>query len=750
MKAPPTDMPNTFSGPRPLFGVLVGEWPWWAAGAVFCFFLASVLMSGWPEGLVPNTQYPYTYVGDALSHYWMVERVIEGWISDNPRSGYPFGSNFLDYPNSDAGNLLILKLLGTITGNFYSAVNLYYLLSFSAVFVSAFCVLRSIDLSRPLAISAAVLYAFASFHFLRLGHLFYNWYFVAPLFFYAGLRIYLGGPVRIFKGRSWLGIAGMTVGFILLASFGIYYAFFGIVILAVAGLAAWVKTGQFRSMLPAVAAATLVAAGALLNLTPSLVNRHINGVNPEAVSRSAVQSEHYALKFAQLVLPRAGHRVPSLAKIADKYNSAFPLVNENFIASMGLLASLGLGISCILALVKFAGGRVDERLNFLTLLTAILFMFGTIGGFGVIFSAVFSPSLRSWNRISIFIAFGSITTFFIALQLLAHRYLKPARISAALAGAAIVLSVLGLYDQTTPVCRSCNVQNKQAFDSDRSFVNSIEQALPPGSAIYQLPYMPFPEPPPVHNLVGYELAMGFLQSKSLHWSYAGMRGRHGDVFYRNLASKPIEQQLAVIERMGFAGIYIDRRGFEDNANALVDTLLQKFGAESMLIRDDDEIVFFKIKPDGQGARKATTDDSAAAFAQAAIFSKSSLPKFVSAVNGMSPVESWGRWSDGNLAPTIRIDLSRPLPDKFTLALTLRAFQSVNQDFSVKIGSQVHRLRAGDEPTQLRLPVDLAGESVRTIEIIPSKPISPRELGINDDGRKLGLGLMRLHVEKYAP
>ena len=44
------------------------EWKIWLACALLSFFLASILMSGWKEGLLPNLAYPYSYSGDFLFH----------------------------------------------------------------------------------------------------------------------------------------------------------------------------------------------------------------------------------------------------------------------------------------------------------------------------------------------------------------------------------------------------------------------------------------------------------------------------------------------------------------------------------------------------------------------------------------------------------------------------------------------------------------------------------------------------------
>ncbi|WP_141233292.1 DUF7024 domain-containing protein [Lysobacter antibioticus] len=712
--------------------------------------------------MLPNLNYPYIYSGDGLSHSWMIQRVMEGWLSDNPRNGYPFGSNFLDYPNSDAANLALLKLLGAITGSYQSAFNLYFLLGFPATFIAAFCVLRTLGLSRNLAASASLAFAFLPFHFLRLPHLFYTWYFVVPLFFYVGLRIFFAEPSGNLKTLGPCKLISICASLILLACFGVYYAFFGIIVLSIAGAAAGIRNRTATVALPAVGAIALIVIGTMLNLAPSLANRAANGPNPEVAARSPVESEVYGLKMMQLILPRADHRVPRLAAIGNTYRASFPLVNENSTATLGALGTVGFLLAGAILLIRLSGGSTDQRLAFLTLLALVLFAFGTIGGLGTLFSSTISASIRGWNRISVFIAFASISLCFLAIQILTARLVPTSKRRLTLGCCGLALGSLGLYDQSTPVCRPCNVQVEQAFDQDREFIAKIERQLPPGSAIYQLPYMPFPESSPVHQLVSYELAIGFLHSKALNWSFGGMKGRKGDLFYRTLASQPLATQLQVVERMGFAGIYIDRRGFADHADTLLAQLTARYGSKAALSRTDGEIIFFKFGPTKHDAAQPADDSNSSpipaaagestrapqrlAFKEGVDFSKDGWPYFVKDATGLSGREQWGRWSDANIAPSVKLELISPLPKKFSLILTARAFQPENDKVVVKIGTQSYALRIGGDGKEVRLPVDLVGESTNAIEFIPAAPISPQRLGVSADVRKLGIGMIRLRIE----
>jgi phosphoglycerol transferase len=751
--------------PQPIsfWQVFLGTWKWWLIGVLICFELASVLMSGWPKGLLPDLTYPYKYSGDGLSHAWMAQRAIEGWIFENPRSGFPFGSNFMDYPGSDSGNLMILKLLGLITSNFYSALNLFFLLSFPATFIATFCVLVSIGLNKISSFSTSILFVFQSFHFIRIEHMFYLWYFVIPLFYYVGFRIFFASSLNseIFK-KFWYLILLFFIG---LASFGVYYALFGIIILSTATIASWARNGNFYFMYPGFMAILFVIIGVLMNIGPNIINKKINGTNPEVAIRSSIEAEIYGFKFMQLIMPRADHRNAKLNAISNEYNHSSPLINENYTASIGLIGSVGFFILCVTLLSKLSGNNLDERMSFLALLIFILFMFGTIGGLGALFSATISSSIRGWNRISIFIAFGALTGTFLFIQIfINHHFNKNKNLVSTIF--ALILCAFGLYDQTAKANIHLNLQTKKSFLQDRNFIQQIEKSLPKGSAIYQLPYVKFPEGEPVNKVQIYDLASGFLHSKNLKWSFGGMKGRDGDLFYRALSVEPIERQLEVIKELGFGGIYIDRRGYLDSANSLIKKLTESLKSPITLAREDGEVVFFKIDPtpnadlrnltnleiinkfypifDNFGARYP------ASYSEGIDFTRSNLPEFLKSFTGLSWVEPWGRWSDSNLSPTVRFTFFNPLPNKFTIVLKAQPFYGpgTTQDFLLRINDQEYKYKMPFAIKEYHINIDLKNKPSDYFEIIPLNPISPRQISSDSsDIRKLGIGFISLRIEK---
>jgi phosphoglycerol transferase len=299
---------------------------------------------------------------------------------------------------------------------------------------------------------------------------------------------------------------------------------------------------------------------------------------------------------------------------------------------------------------------------------------------------------------------------------------------------------------------------------DKNFILKVEEFLPDNSAVYQLPYMAFPEVPPLYHLSTYGLATPFLHSSSLRWSYGGMKGSDGDLFYRYLSQESLEKQIEVIEWLGFAGIYIDRRGFSDNAEKIVSDLTVMLDRPPSLERTDGEIVFFQLNPDRtqniDGLQADQIMEKAGYFVdhlgirydaeldEGIDFSRVDFPIFVRDIHGLSGHEPLGRWSDANLSPSVRIDFREPLPNQFSMVLSGYPFgPNTDQELKVRIGSQIHKFRMGGGPFEFKRAIDLGNERITQIEFIPPQPTSPKQLGISADNRKLGIWFSRLSFEK---
>jgi phosphoglycerol transferase len=743
---------------------------------------------------------------------WNIKRVIEeAWFFTNSRTGYPFGSNHLDYPTADTGSYVILKIIGTLFQSPVAALNLYFLLGFSCIFSASYIVLRTLGISRTLSVSGAILYTFTSFHFGRIGHLFFTWYFVAPLFFYFGFKLFDKELQFFNKKRSLKSCIFDTFALFALASFGIYYALFGSMVLFVSTVLAAILYRSWTHLRIGLITCGVVCLGVLLNVAPSLVQLSVMGPNLEGVNRFPAESELYGLKLTQMFLPRSDHRLDSFYDFASIYNNHFPMVTENISSSLGLANSLGL---LLLILSIFVAPMVistesktaqnkqfSNQMLIMGLLACSLFFMATVGGFASMFALLVSASIRSWNRISIFIEFISAAALVLCLDWLLKRYTNKLNNKYKMGLYSVMAGFLvfyGVADQTVKPCPACLNSNQTLFEHDKNFIQSIERSVPANSAIYQLPYMGYPEYSAVNNLGSYDQARGHLHSTTLNWSFGGIRGREGDWFYRKLAQLPIEQQLTVVQALGFAGVYIDRRGYlntttekrctafagskadrlkndcltvgeieQDIANVLGSDAAS---AASKLVSPDKQLSFFPVQT---GANLSTSKTAALVLANQYLlpigfeiidgmpvsaggfeipidFRKTEFPPFVVGVTGLSEISEdasvplgsvarvSGRWSDVYVAPVVKLWLAKPLPVKFNLTITARGGgPNADKPLQIKVGKQVKELSFGADMQTKTVSFEVDGK-FQTIEFKPYQPFVPARRWGTSDIRKLGV------------
>jgi hypothetical protein len=130
----------------------------------------------------------------------------------------------------------------------------------------------------------------------------------------------------------------------------------------------------------------------------------------------------------------------------------------------------------------------------------------------------------------------------------------------------------------------------QRFRSDKEFFQEIERSMPEGSKVFCLPYVGFPECPPVYKMPSYEHARGYVMTEKLVWNFGAVKGREADVWHKDvtaLLTKNPEHMLERIVAAGFDGLLIDGRGFPSVGNVnqaavLIKRINDKYQAEAGL------------------------------------------------------------------------------------------------------------------------------------------------------------------------
>jgi phosphoglycerol transferase len=258
-------------------------------------------------------------------------------------------------------------------------------------------------------------------------------------------------------------------------------------------------------------------------------------------------------------------------------------------ASIGFLGLLVVGLGTIFGSGSSAA-TLDRRLAGLVLICLLL---GVSGGFSWVLGLSGFTQIRAWNRISIFISFFSVT----ATALWLDRLLVRLRLRGPVTWVvALTLIAVGVLDQTSTAIVSDPRPIAAEYGSDRRFVRALEAELGQGAAVYQLPFVPYPEAGGElrGKMLDYDHFRGFIHSRSLKWSYGGMRGRESE-WQRALQDQPLAAQMDAAAAVGFRAVYVDRFGYDQDGGAFEGELGALLGPP-LLESDNQRLVAYDLRP----------------------------------------------------------------------------------------------------------------------------------------------------------
>jgi phosphoglycerol transferase len=560
---------------------------------------------------------PYLYHYDYLYFSASIKGVLDhGWYLNNPSLGAPGTLAIHDYSGGGVVNFLMIKCIALFTSDWARAINLFYVVTFPLAAVSALAVFRHFKIASPVAITGSLLFAFAPYHFLRLIHIVYVNYFFVPLITLVLLWVVSGKRMIIYREadtgrwrfniRSGISLASILIA-ILVASTGVYYAFFSCFFLVLAGGMAFLNKRNTAGLFTSWILIGVICAGVALQMVPSWIYKMKHGANPLVTMFAPMETEKYGMKIAQLLLPVQEHRVPSLAKLRKWYDNTAPLSTENRYAALGLAGSVGF----LILLIGLFRRRSDESPGDLEWSLAGLnigaVLLATVGGFSSLFAYLITSQIRGYNRISIFIEFFAI---FALVLLLAHVYEKLLRArNSRLLGYTLcgLVLVVGLLDQIPTAFKTPYPAIQKQFTEDAAFFSRIEQALPEGAMVFQLPYVAFPISQPLNRMGPYEHIRGYLHTRKVRWSYGALNGRGMQVWQQSVSQLPVRELVKIVAMAGFKGIYLNRRGYADGGKDMMIRLSEILEAQPWVDSGNGE-VFFNLKPYIQKLKKQGSVD----------------------------------------------------------------------------------------------------------------------------------------------
>ena len=573
--------------------------------------------------------------GDDTSFLSEVKMMKEGGFRPQSSSlGAPYGTDrsvmVSTYLKMDVS--LLAWFYVKLTGSIGAAINLAY---FTVLFLTAiisYLVLCSRKIRPAFAAAGGLTYAFLPYMFLRkIGHLMLSAYQFVPLA--VLLCIWLFEDDRFLKFRRDFFryrrnlLAILFAG--LIASNGIgYYPFFSCIILLAAGLSKSLKDRRFSGFAAALKQTGLIAGWMALFLSPFI---RICLTEPERLGENARQIgdvEQFAMKLVRLFIPVFGSGIGRLdAKFAEY--GAVQLANWSAEATeyIGLMGTIGFVILIIVLLTGTVRTSPFYELVLLSELDIVMILYGVIGGFSAFVFLFVTMSVRCTNRISVFIAFVCIYAFcFVMDRLCESAERKPYRTTAPGSSRVRVSEgkslpvLIGLYAAFFAITaaglgiqiRGWSYSNEDFAESyelrDRYF-RQIEEMLPDGAMVYELPYCAYPEGGVAGQMNADMQFFGYLHTDTVKWSYGALQGEKADRLNAYLCTLPPRSLVRALCFSGFQGLYLNRLGYSSEADfkALTDELARELDTEA-LVSEDGRMYFFDLPGYGEKLRASCTEE----------------------------------------------------------------------------------------------------------------------------------------------
>ncbi len=479
-----------------------------------------------------------------------------------PELGAPFGANWNDFPFVEQ---LIYFLTGVVAKciGLFAAANLAVMVAFILTAVSFYLVCRALNAVWTWSFAGALIYAFAHYAFTRqIHHLQVLYYFCVPLCLLVVWWLSSRDGLQFGGRRYWIG-----VGIAALA--GLLHPYYTNMFVQLAGIACFVQfvRGNRNTAFTGLSIIGVSLAVFLVMCANVFLYKFSHGGNPTAMTRAFMWLEFSALKPLDMFMPPPDHRLAILAAFAQNYFKNVFVPGEappgSYLGVIGIAALVWLGF--------VSARRMLSQPPQLPPLEAwqVLWitLYSVVGGLNCFGGAFGIQIFRSSNRYSIFIL--AIVLIYAIRHISAFR-LSPAK-RFVFPG---ILCLIGLWDQIPrpPTLQQIEALN-QVINSDRALMADLKTRVPKDAMVFQLPLMEFPEAP-APGVSPYDHFRLYLNSENLRFSFGSSKGRLDTEWQKRLAQMDFRSVIDTLESCGFSALYINRNGFADRGDKLIQALAE--------------------------------------------------------------------------------------------------------------------------------------------------------------------------------
>jgi hypothetical protein len=519
---------------------------------------------------------PRLYGGDAWWNLATIKAYRDGEITpfsfQTVKSlNAPFAANWNDYPSSEK----MLPYCVGIVARFIGLMPAFNLAALIAVILAAlafYITCRILNYHWMFGFVGAVMFGFSHYISARqLGHLSLTYYWHIPLYLLVTWWYFDSRDIPIRSSRWWFAVAvGALTGLQ-----AIYYAFLFWQFLGFAMVTQGLRR-NWAKLISVISVAAISVGCTVLMAAPLVLYRILHGSNAFVVQRSLSNLQVFALQLPELFLPPF-HRWKAFFDFGQTRYFRLSLIRGEMgspylgvVGIAGFVWLMGYGV------VRLLRGRA-HRIPIMFWQSLWIIVFSLVGGLNLLLGVFGLQLFRATNRFSVVLL--CLALLFLVKQL---GRICPREHQLLLA---FFLLLVGLWDILPSFMEDDGIRPTQrTVTSDREFTKHLEQNVPAGTMVFQIPVMDFPEVPPHLGVGDYTHFRPYLYSRTLHFSYGSDKGRARESWQRDVENLSAPDMAEQLERYGFGVILIDRKGYPDAAASL----LRDLESSGRKVIDDDE------------------------------------------------------------------------------------------------------------------------------------------------------------------
>ncbi|HEY8611062.1 MAG TPA: hypothetical protein VIL69_07200 [Roseomonas sp.] len=544
------------------------------------------------------SSYPLELLADHSYILFNARMMMEGegfWRSDI--AGFPLGYSTVYFPSFEPLFRLVLMALARTGVGVFAIIKFFYVFGIGAIAALSFICLRLLDVSKIPAAVGAIAMVITPYFFIRaLNHDFLAIYISAPVGVTAALLI-----ARCVDGKEFQNLVFSKRCFmaaLLIATCGLYYAFFSAMFIGCAVLS---YSAQSKSARPLFLCVLFIAA-VLAMLLIGALGPNIGSALATAPSRSAADQAYHGLSLADAIY--VFDWIPAARRLIADYTGlrAKLFVGEGAHEWPGVILTLTILVSPLIVLCIGSLAARDRRVRTVFAAAAMIcvgIIFATRGNLGFLFNELFSPAIRAQARIMPFLTFFSIVIICTSVDALFSRR----RVSTKLIAASVLI---GLLCSAIPASLSLSRKQESSIASadKQALVANIRAMLERKDAVgirsvLQLPLMPWPEAPPINGFDPYILHYPFIldrRGSGTRWSYGASEANPDFGRMKSFLQSEVNAQTLAgrARKVGFDAVLLERAPLTPAEFTHVRSSLALSLPRECVVYEDGERILFDI------------------------------------------------------------------------------------------------------------------------------------------------------------